>query len=141
MVPRSTIADQIGSLFALMGRPASPTARPGARALLAAMRRTMEERLTDNEFDPQDLAEACGVSKRYVHSVFARAGTTFGRELIELRLRSARQLLSNPRFRSWSISQIALECGFSDQSHFSRRFRKRFDAAPSSCRELVQTAP
>lgn len=130
-LPRSTIADQIGALFALMSRPAAAGVRTGREALLARLRGLMREGFEDPELSPQILAKRAGVSKRYVHKVFANAGTTFGQELIELRLNRAKQMLADPRYVGWTIAQVAMECGFSDQSHFSRRFRGRYGIAPS----------
>src|SRR5690606_34752474 len=137
VLPRSVIADQIGALFALMSRPSPGTARTGSEALLARMRRLMQDELGNSELSPGGLAERCGISKRHLHNVFAQNGTTFGRELIELRLRRAQQMLSDPRYRSWTIGQVALECGFADQSHFSRRFHQRFGTVPSGARGVA----
>lgn len=131
-LPRSTIADQIGALFALMSQPAAASERPGVQALLARLRGLMREGFEDPDFSPQILADRAGISKRYVHQVLADSGSTFGRELIELRLGRAKQMLADPRYGAWTVAQVAMECGFSDQSHFARRFRQRYGVAPSS---------
>jgi AraC-like DNA-binding protein len=34
-----------------------------------------------------------------------------------------------------SLSEIALNCGFADQSHFSREFRRQFGRTPRDYRE------
>lgn len=139
VLPRSTIADQVGSLLALMSRPVAANGRAGTRALLTRFRRLMRESFEEPDFSPEVLAARCGISKRYVHKVLADSGTTFGRELIELRLSNAKRMLLDPRYRTWTIGQVAMECGFSDQGHFSRRFRQRYGVVPSDLSDPTET--
>jgi len=51
----------------------------------------------------------------------------------ELRLQRAFALLTNPHARG-RISEIALQAGFSDVSHFNRLFRAHFGDTPSGVR-------
>jgi AraC family transcriptional regulator, exoenzyme S synthesis regulatory protein ExsA len=59
-------------------------------------------------------------------------GTTPAKWLIGRRLECAAQML---RTTSMSITEIALECGFGEPSHFSRTFKARFGRAPTDFRE------
>jgi AraC-like DNA-binding protein len=52
--------------------------------------------------------------------------------LRKLRLRIASRALMNT---DESLSEIALKCGFADQSHFSREFRRHFGRTPRGYRE------
>ena len=61
----------------------------------------------------------------------ARDWATFGEFVRRLRFEKARELLMST---SRPISEIALACGFTDQSHFSRRFRGEFGVTPNSFR-------
>ncbi|OLP62541.1 AraC family transcriptional regulator [Xaviernesmea oryzae] len=75
------------------------------------------------------LAAACKLSR----STFLRAfrettGRTPHNFLIEQRIDKARDLLLNS---AASLSEIARDCGFSDQAHFSRVFAARLGAPPS----------
>jgi len=41
-------------------------------------------------------------------------------------------LLKNPAL---NVSQVALDCGFEDLSHFSRAFKDKFGTSPASFRK------
>lgn len=57
------------------------------------------------------------------------------RFLRKLRLRIATRALM---FTDASLADIALTCGFADQSHFSREFRRQFGRTPREYREHYQ---
>lgn len=80
------------------------------------------------------MAEAVGISKRHLHALFANAGTTFGATLLDIRLRRAKEILSDPRFRLYQIGEIAWQCGLADASHFARLFKRRFGVTPLNFR-------
>ncbi|QND24220.1 helix-turn-helix transcriptional regulator (plasmid) [Rhizobium leguminosarum bv. viciae] len=64
-------------------------------------------------------------------------GTTFGRELMGLRLREADRLLRAPYGKNslpLPISEVAYICGFSSQSHFSARYKEHFGFTPNERR-------
>ena len=58
-------------------------------------------------------------------------GTTPGKWLIERRLARSFSLLQTTRL---SVTEIMLECGFEDLSHFSRTFKEKFGRPPSALR-------
>jgi len=58
-------------------------------------------------------------------------GTSPGRWLIERRLDRSVSLLQTTRL---SITEVMLECGFVDSSHFSKAFKERFGRPPSAYR-------
>jgi AraC-like DNA-binding protein len=78
-----------------------------------------------------------GISKRYLHSLFAASGTTFCKELMSLRLERAARQLRDPQFANVSVSEIAWRCGFADSSHFARRFCQRYGTPPREYRRSV----
>ena len=82
---------------------------------------------------PQHVAEACGISLRYLQRLFALSGQTVGGRIRELRLTRSHEDLSNPGNRD-SIAQIAYRWGFSDQAQFSRHYRSRFGRTPRDTR-------
>jgi AraC-like DNA-binding protein len=69
--------------------------------------------------------------------LFAAAGTTFSNELYGFRLQRAERLLQDRRFDGVGIAEIAWNCGFSEPSHFSRRFRKCFGVPPTAYRQSL----
>ncbi len=86
--------------------------------------------LGDAGFDLSVIPGQIGVSARTLNRAWAQAGTTMSRWMWQMRLDAARRRLSAPGGQG--ISEIALECGFNDLSHFSRAFRSRFGESPSA---------
>ena len=81
-----------------------------------------------------DLASHCGFGTRRFHQLFIDAfGETPHRYLQRLRLDTSLGLLSDPRL---SLSDIALEIGFGDQSAYTHAFTRRFGLAPGQWRAL-----
>lgn len=81
-----------------------------------------------------DLAAEAGVHPVHLARVFrAHAHQTAGDYLRDLRVRAACDLL---RQRDFPLAAIAAECGFADQSHFTRIFRRRVRTTPGEFRKL-----
>jgi AraC family transcriptional regulator len=77
------------------------------------------------------LARVAMLSPFHFHRVFqALVGTTPAEFVRRLRLERALNLKARPRARS--LTAIALECGFSSSSDFSRCFKRQFGVPPSS---------
>lgn len=58
--------------------------------------------------------------------------------ICEQRVSHARHLLTTTQL---SLAEIAAECGFADQSHFSRRFQQITATSPGRWRRTCLTAP
>ncbi|MHC6227431.1 helix-turn-helix domain-containing protein [Pseudomonas sp. X10] len=83
------------------------------------------------------LAEECSLSRSYFTRAFKRStGLSPHDWLLKMRVEKAKTLM---RDSSLCLSQIGLECGFSDQSHFSRVFLKLTGSAPANWRRLQRT--
>jgi len=114
-------------LLALAGRTGTRAAtRQPPRWL-----RRVEERLSDAGSPPvrlADLAREAGVHAAHVAREFrARSGRSLGGFLLERRLEwAARELAGSDR----PLAEIAVEAGFADQSHFTRRFREYAGVTP-----------
>jgi AraC-like DNA-binding protein len=79
-----------------------------------------------------DLAAHCGFGMRRFHQLFIEAfGETPYRYLQRLRLDTAITLLNDPRN---TLTGIALDVGFADQSAFTHAFARRFGHAPGQWR-------
>lgn len=103
-------------------------------ALFKRMQNMIAERLGDFDLGPAELARELGVPLRTLQATTARAGTTVSRVITSLRLQRAAHLLVSQEARS--ITQIAFECGFSDPSHFARRFTQAFGTSPKKYQRL-----
>lgn len=97
--------------------------------------RTVCDRLGDAcETAPSigQLARALGLHPVYLAREFRRAvGCSPGEYLRHHRIERAASLLAASRA---PLTEIALQCGFADQSHFTRQFRAAFGASPSAYR-------
>jgi len=83
-----------------------------------------------------ELARECGLSTSHFARAFkVSTGTSPHRWLMRRRIESAMWLLRN---RQSSLSQVALACGFSDQSHFTRVFTRFSGTGPAAWRRLCQ---
>jgi AraC-like DNA-binding protein len=99
-----------------------------------------DARLADPGFGSPQLADALGISSRYLQAVFAEAGTTPSRFLLARRLEAAAVRLRRPG-KACSITDVAFGCGFNDLSYFSRSFRRRFGLSPLAYRLLGGEGP
>jgi len=84
-----------------------------------------------------DAAHAAGISTAHVHALFKRwLGSTPGRTLGEIRLERAKDRLSQS---GAPVAEIALAVGFSEQSAFTRAFRRRFGESPAAYRRRLES--
>ena len=86
----------------------------------------------------EEIAAASGLSAPYFSTIFREEmGKTLFSYLNQLRIEKASSLL---RDSSLSIREIAITCGFEDQSWFSKIFRKYTGLSPGKYRMLPATA-
>lgn len=133
-LPAGTVADQLAGLVALAAGPLAQTARP-ADKLYHRLRGVLRERCLESDLSPTQFAASQGISRRYLHLLFARAGITFGAELMRLRLEAAHRLLSDHRCDALTVLEVAVRCGFAEPSHFARRFRGAYGLGPLAFRQ------
>jgi AraC family transcriptional activator of tynA and feaB len=95
------------------------------------------ERLSDPDLTPAAIAEANGISLRYLHKLFSSRGQSVSRWILKQRLDRCRRAIGSEG-RARSVTDIALSWGFNDGSHFSRSFRNEFGASPRSVRKASQ---
>lgn len=100
------------------------------RNLYARMRNYISRNLTNPELSVENIALAHHVSVRTVTRTFARNQKTPAAVIWQERLQASREALEQGRVSS--VSEAALDYGFSDFTHFSHAFRKAFGVTPSS---------
>jgi len=80
-----------------------------------------------------DLAELVGMSQYYFCQLFKQSiGIAPYQYVIQQRVERAKQLL---KCRDVAISEVALVCGFANQSHFTKHFRKLTGITPKAYRD------
>jgi AraC family transcriptional regulator len=113
-----------------------PTAKPQAHSEYAQRINRVIDYLRGNLHRPVKLAELADVacfSEFHFHRIFtAVSGETLNHFTNRLRLEKAARLL---RYSEQSLTDIALDCGFSSSATFSRAFRSGYDTSPSQFRK------
>jgi AraC-like DNA-binding protein len=103
-----------------------------AAARLSQALDCIADHFDDPDFSMVKLARMQRISSRYLQRLMETTGTPFTARVNELRLQHAFALLAQGDGRH--VSDIALQAGFSDISHFNRLFRARFGDTPSGIR-------
>ena len=106
----------------------SVPARIGVRhPKLVNIIQTMEQN-TEEPISPSELAKGVAMSTRQLERLFRRyLNRSPKRYYMELRLEKARNLLLQT---DMSVINVALACGFTSPSHFSKCYRNHFNRTP-----------
>ena len=132
------IAQQALDLVALAFAASAPTGHVALSSrrttALLRLKVTIENALGDHSLRPVGAAAAAGISVRYANALLAEEGTSLERFIVSRRLLRCHQTLSDPAQAHRTVSDIAYSYGFSDPSHFTRRFKAQFGCSPSGCR-------
>jgi AraC-like DNA-binding protein len=135
---RDAVVNHIHDLVALAVGECTPLGESSASAVVAARHSAVLDHISTHFQDPglnlEMVAHCQGISPRYLQRLMASSGSSFTMRVNELRLQRAFKLLTEPHTSTQRISDIALEVGFSDVSHFNRRFRARFGDSPRGVR-------
>jgi len=111
--------------------------RPNSVQLARALE-FIQEHLAD-DLAREDVARAAGLSPgHFSHLMRAKTGWSFTELLTRLRTDHACHLLAHTEL---GLVQIALQCGFGDQSYFSRVFRRRIGQTPGDYRRAHLAPP
>jgi len=108
--------------------------------MLLRLKAIIEARLCDSGLRPAHAAAAAGISVRYANALLAHEGMSLERFIMLRRLQHCRRALEDVMQSSRTVSDIAYSLGFSDMSHFTRRFKAQFGCSPSECRQRALTA-
>jgi AraC-like DNA-binding protein len=100
-------------------------------ANLIRAKHIIHKRLSQADLTLKDIAHEAGLSLNYLHRLFRRENCTVYEYLKRQRLQRARELLEMSANRGKrAITDVSLDCGFSDPSYFSRSFKQTFGISP-----------
>lgn len=86
----------------------------------------------------EDVADSLGYNKNYICHLFQKhIGQTYVKYLTQRRLENAQRLLTDTAL---PIAEIALRCGFSDNTYFNRVFKRATNRTPAEYRRGAQKA-
>jgi AraC family transcriptional regulator len=116
-----------------------PMSRPARGGLAPWQERRAREFLLSNikrGVELKDVAGECGLSVGHFSHAFRRTlGVAPHKWLIEQRVVLSKEKLRDGRL---SLTDVAAECGFSDQSHLTRVFRQTVGVTPGAWRRALK---
>ena len=101
---------------------------------LQRIKRMINMHIKDFRLGVDFIAQTEQISKRYLHMLFKSQNISVSRYIQQLRLEGCYKDLTNKEFNNISISNIALEWGFGDLSHFNRCFKAQYSLTPRQIR-------
>lgn len=113
--------------YGILGRLAAE--RDLGNGVLSPAIEYLEQHISDPSLSNALLAQRLGFSEVHFRKQFTQLyGTSPHQYIVELRIRKAKQLLSDGIL---SVSAIAEQCGFASVYHFSRAFKHRVGISPT----------
>ncbi len=100
--------------------------------------RFIDIHLSDPNLSTGMVAEACGISPRYLSFLLKQNGTPFSELVWDNRMQIASSWLARSRPNEISIAEIAFRVGFKSPAHFSRMFKRVFGQGPREFRSACQ---
>jgi AraC-like DNA-binding protein len=124
---RDQIATDIADALAGADVSRAPKPAPARHARAVAIARELLDGSVANGLNSTELEAATGLSRYDLSRQFrACLGTSPYRYLVMRRLDRARELIR----KRVSLAEAALACGFADQSHLTRHFKKAYGVSP-----------
>ncbi|WP_208878274.1 helix-turn-helix domain-containing protein [Streptomyces sp. PBH53] len=128
------VADLLASLVDEQTREPGAGPADARRQLSALVRRYIDAHLRDPELSPVGIADAHGISLRYLHLLFEGEETTVRRLIRRRRVEECARELARRQGVVPTISAVARGWGFRNATHFSRSFREVFGMSPREWR-------
>ena len=131
---RNTLLDLVtASLKDLTGESVPPV-REGHHFFLNRALRFVEDNLLDESLSCESVAQALGVSSRYLRKLFEGRQHSLSEWIWHRRLEESLKSLGESQGAQRSITAIAYDLGFKDPAHFSKAFKVKFGMTPREYR-------
>jgi AraC-like DNA-binding protein len=110
-------------------------------ALVTRVEAYVQKHLTDPALSPESIAHAHQISVRQLYKLWSARELGLAEWIMRGRLEGARRDIANDR--SAGIGAVARRWGFTDPTHFGRRFRAAYGLSPREWRQVQehQAAP
>lgn len=126
------IAQLATAILKVQNARASGKKTEKSESRLADIRKQIARSYRVPDLRADDVAERLGMSGRSIQHIMKQHGTTFGEEVMAMRLEASFGMLKSGV--SDPIADIAFKCGFADLSTFYRAFRARYGKTPNAFR-------
>ncbi|WP_020166586.1 MULTISPECIES: helix-turn-helix domain-containing protein [Methylotenera] len=103
-------------------------------AALHSIKDFVERHLSDPILDTAMVVAGTGFSARYINDLLNDYNTSLMRYILQRRLERCSKDLLHLLHTNHNISEIALNWGFNDLSHFSRTFKQKYGCTPNQYR-------
>ena len=125
--------------FTALGHGMSTSVDPGVPRTMGQRRlrdilACIETHLSNPDLVAPAVASRCGISERYLYSIFKSHQTSFMRVLWSRRLEKTKTWLTAKDMSHLPIAKIAFMAGFKSAAHFSRMFKRVMKVAPQDFR-------
>jgi AraC-like DNA-binding protein len=107
--------------------------------LVTVVKDYIAQHLADPGLGAERIAQAMFISARQLYKLWEGEPSPLGQWIIERRLEAARHELASSRGRHQTIAAIARRWGFTDSTHFSRRFRQAYGLSPREWRHACHS--
>lgn len=95
----------------------------------------IKHNLGNSELSAATIAAAVKLSPRYINKMFEQEQTSLMRFMTQQRIARCRHYLASQLHTHLSITEIAMQAGFNNMSHFSRVFREQYGMTPRDYRQ------
>jgi CheY-like chemotaxis protein/AraC-like DNA-binding protein len=113
--------------------PSIPLGNSLENVFVIKVRKAIEANLHSSDFDVEKLCRYLAMSHSQVHrKLTALTGLSATHFIRYVRLVKAKEMINSS---GYSISAIAMDCGFDDPAYFSRVFKLEFGVTPQGWRE------
>lgn len=109
----------------------------GRNAIFRRCAAYVKANAADPALGPNRIAEAMGISVRYLHKVFHESGETVCEFTRLTRLDIAHKDLADPQKANVQIREIAYRVGFRSQAHFAAAFKQRYGVSATEWRRAA----
>lgn len=139
----ATAIDPAAALLAhhLGDERATAPSRSPREVLFLRITAFVDQHLREADLTPSAIADAHGISLRYLHRIFQQHGTSVAAHLRDRRMARCRRDLADPALRRLPVHAVGARWGYPTPSHFNRTFRAITGLSPGRYRELAHEHP
>jgi len=119
-------------------QPSEPEIVERDQSFIDQATKTIEDHMSESQFDVDKLATYMGVSRTVLYNRFKEIlNVTPAAFIADIKLKRSIQLLQKGQLR---ISEIAMMCGFNDPKYYARQFKQKIGITPAKYQEQLNAA-